>query len=135
MSIFLFGCVRYSDPNKILSLNIKCCLDVIKAVFRDIDHCTVIFMTKCAKQPHIMVQTTLDKYVKFSNISTTTLYQIQCIIHHKQPFLTKSQTNKVQSLIRNMTSSYIAITNDKPSRQHQQPFLPQLHGELHKCMK
>ena len=58
MSIFLFGCVRYSELDKILSLNIKCCLDVIKAVFRDIDHCTVIFMTKCAKQPHIMVQTT-----------------------------------------------------------------------------
>ena len=54
---FLFGCVRYSDLDKILSLNVKFCLDVIKAVFRDIDHCTVIFMTKYAKQPHIMVQT------------------------------------------------------------------------------
>ena len=32
----LFGCVRYSNLDKILSLNVKCCLDVIKAKFRDI---------------------------------------------------------------------------------------------------
>ena len=69
---FLFGCVRYSDLDKILSLNVKWCLDVIKAVF------IVIFIRKCTEEPHIMVQTAARQIHNYSiDKLVTIVYKLQ----------------------------------------------------------
>ena len=101
-------------------------------------------MPNFMEQPHIIVRTTTRWiHVIFSNIWTTTLYQSQWIIHHT--IFKKSEAN-ITFLRSLKQTNYIvqyailqilktAITNDKLSRQHQQPFLPELYRELHKCMK
>ena len=94
MSIFVFGYVRYSDPDKILRLNVKCCLDGIKMM-----------------NYSFSLLLLLDRYIHAKNLRAATYYGTDAKIRSKNSRNTDCISNTIKIIEPNQDHNlYILIS-------------------------